>query len=165
VREYATQAIIARYARTDPDLATDLLRARIDMVREDRDLEIGGTVTAIARLAKAGQYPAATNEAALATLLMMLWAPGQDYAACQSQNYAILDEVSALLKDGHVNAEQFYDAESRPRFNKLLADIAAAASGHSDKALAEVRELQAWLNKPPAPTTQSAATQPTTGGR
>jgi hypothetical protein len=166
VRDYATQAIIARYGRADPRLAMELLKARIESVRTARDLEEGRIITAISNLLDSDDYPAGTNEAALTTLFDLLYEPGQPETA--GRNYDILHCLRYGLSRSHIDAEQLYDPrypESRRRLNKILIEIAAEASGHSDDAAEAVRELQAWLNKPPAVATQPAATQPATPGR
>jgi len=164
VRDYATEAVIARYGRTDPDLVIRCLIARIRVAHYAGDLEAHSLVTRVSWLLDTRDYPPATNKAALAALLGLLYEPGRPDEL--DRNSAVLHEVRQTLPRSHVGAAEIYNANERQALSNTLAEIAAAAAAADckDEALSAIPELQAWLNKPPAPATQPAATQPAAGG-
>ena len=167
VRDYATHAAMTIYAKA-PHAGIDILSDRIRLVYEARDHEVSAVIRAMGSMVWAGHHepgwPSEANKAALRRLLDMLGRPGAEQVS--EQTHTILREVGP---DDHVDATELGGAAWRQGTATRLAEIAATAAQTGDKdwcfQLQRVPALIAWLNKPPIPATQPAATQPAVPGR
>jgi hypothetical protein len=173
VRDYATSAIMGRYARTDPDGACGMIleRARAAMdagiINDTKSVvyalaDLAGEQKQLPLSVDVGGWdlnPVATREAAVDFLFAMLDDP--EHPTWKNLNSYVLDYLDDLLPALPRDAAQMYDAEARQCYSGILRRIDAGDRlAEGDHYVSRVGRVQAWLNKPAA-----SATQPAAGGR
>ena len=178
VREYATRAILRRYTPADPDWVCEILGKRAWAEHDAANSNMEWALNSLTALASDTDnlFPMdlvtgsgwridllPTRRAAVHNLLPFLDAPGR---AWSERSWDLIRSIDGVLASLPLDAAQVFDAEERRYLDKDLTGIDAVSKA-TDRGSYEpmVRRVQVWLNKPPIPATQPAATQRAGPGR